>query len=142
LADGSFELLQTGLYPTLTSSPVVYWITDTAQTDGWYFLSLSTLLFVDGGDGGAFCYDSLHSTGTASQYGGSSVPGGYQQVSITDAVFMSAGDYAQVSCYSWNGDGGSFIYNGGFTATLINSFFDGKRARDPHKGKNLAKPPK
>jgi hypothetical protein len=70
------------------------------------------------------------------------LPGGYQQVSITDAVFMTAGDYAQVSCYSWNGNGSSFIYNGGFTATLINSFFGAKPARDPHKGKNLAKPPR
>jgi hypothetical protein len=81
------------------------------------------MLYVDSNDGAAFCYDSLHSTGTASQYGGSSLPGGYQQVSINDAVFLNAGDYVEVSCYSWNGDGSSFLYNGAITAVQMNSFF-------------------
>jgi hypothetical protein len=81
------------------------------------------LLFVDASDGGAFCYDSPHSTGTPGQYGGSSLAGGYQQVSITDAVFLDVGDYVQVSCYSEGGDGGSYIYNGALTALQINTFF-------------------
>jgi hypothetical protein len=142
MSEGSFYLLQAGLYPILTSSAVVYWITNHAQTDGWYFLSLSTMIWVDANDGGAFCYDSLNSTGTPSQYGGSSLVGGYQQISINDALFIAAGDYAQVSCYSSNGDGNSFIYNGGLTATLINSFFDAKSAGDPHRRKNRSKPPR
>ena len=126
LASGSFELLEADLFPTLVSSPVVYLISNEAETASWYFLSASLMLFVDASDGGAFCYDSLHSTGTASQYGGSSLTGGYQQVSITDAVFLNVGDYVQVSCYSENGDGGSFIYNGALTVIQMDSFFPAK----------------
>jgi hypothetical protein len=128
LASGSFELLQAGLFPTLVSSPVVYLISNEAQTASWYFVSASLMLYVDAGDGGAFCYDSLHSTGTASQYGGTSLTGGYQQVSITDAVFLNQGDYVEVSCYSDGGDGNSFLYNGALTAVQIDSFFAAKHA--------------
>ena len=110
------------------SSPVVYLISNEAQTASWYFISANVLLYVDVNDGGAFCYDAIHSTGTPSQYGGSSVPGGYQQVSINDAVFLNQGDYVEVSCYSWNGDGASFLYNGALTAIQIDSFF----ASRPH----------
>ena len=126
LASGSFELLQAGLYPTLTSTPIVYLISNGAQTASWYFISANLLLYIGSDDGGAFCYDAIHSTGTASQYGGSSIPGGYQQVSITDAVFLNPGDYAEVLCYSWNGAGTSFLYNGALTAIQIDSFFASK----------------
>jgi len=142
MSDGSFYLLQAGVYPTLTSTPIVYWITSHVQTDGWYFVSLSTMVWIDAGDGAAYCYDSLNSTGAASQYGGSSLVGGYQQISINDALYITAGDYAQVSCFSNNGDGASFIYNGAFTATLINSFFDARPAGDVHRRKIPAKPPR
>jgi hypothetical protein len=128
LASGSFELLQAGLFPTLVSSPVVYLISNEAQTASWYFVSASLMLYVDAGDGAAFCYDSLHSTGTPSQYGGSGLTGGYQQVSITDAVFLNQGDYVEVSCYSDFGDGNSFLYNGALTAVQIDSFFAVKHA--------------
>jgi Collagen triple helix repeat (20 copies) len=130
-ASGSFELLEADLFPTLVSSPVVYLISNEAETSAWYFVSASVMLYVDASDGGAFCYDSLHSTGTPSQYGGSSVPGGYQQVSITDAVFLNAGDYVQVSCYSENGDGSSFLYNGAITALQISSFFAANHVPTP-----------
>lgn len=125
-AAGSFELLQADLFPTLVSSPVVYLTSNEAQTASWYFVSASLLLYVDASDGGAFCYDAVHSTGTPSQYGGSSVPNGYQQVSLTDAVFLNAGDYVEVSCYSEFGDGSSFLYNGAITAIQIDSFFAAK----------------
>ena len=128
LASGSFELLGRGPFPTLVSSPVVYLISNGAQTASWYFVSASLMLYVDSGDGGAFCYDSIHSTGTPSQYGGSSVTGGYQQVSITDAVFLNQGDYVEVSCYSDSGNGNSFLYNGALTAVQIGSFFEAKHA--------------
>jgi hypothetical protein len=105
------------------SSPVTYLISNGAQTASWYFVTANLLLYVDANDGGAFCYDDIHSTGTASQYGGSSLPGGYQQVSISDAVFLNAGDYVEVKCYSWNGDGSSFLYNGALTAIQVDSFF-------------------
>lgn len=126
LASGSFELLQAGLYPTLTSTPVVYLISNGAQTASWYFVSANVLLYIGANDGGAFCYDAVHSTGTPSQYGGSSIPGGYQQVSITDAVFLNPGDYVEVLCYDWNGAGTSFLYNGALTAIQIDSFFAAK----------------
>jgi hypothetical protein len=119
-------LLQAGLYPTLTSTPIVYLISNEAQTGAWYFISANVLLYIGSDDGGAFCYDAVHSTGTASQYGGSSIPGGYQQVSITDAIFLNPGDYAEVLCYSWNGAGSSFLYNGALTAIQIDSFFAAK----------------
>jgi hypothetical protein len=105
---------------------LVYLISNGAETSSWYFVSASLLLYIDASDGGAYCYDSIHSTGTASQYGGSSLTGGYQQVSITDAVFLNQGDYVQVSCYSLGGDGSSFLYNGALNAVQIGSFFEAK----------------
>jgi Collagen triple helix repeat (20 copies) len=125
-SSGSFELLQADLFPILVDAPVVYLISNEAETASWYFVSASLMLYVDASDGGAFCFDSMHSTGVASQYGGTTLTGGYQQVSITDAVFLNAGDYVQVSCYSENGDGSSFLYNGAITALQINSFFAAK----------------
>ncbi len=139
LSSGSFELLQADLFPTLVSAPVVYLISNEAETASWYFVSASLLLYVDANDGAAYCFDSLHSTGTASQYSGSSLTGGYQPVSITDAVFLNAGDYVQVSCYSENGDGGSFLYNGAITALQINSFFAAKY-QPPATGQAHPKP--
>lgn len=123
LSEGTFELLHAvGSDTTLVSTPVVYLSTNEVLTASWYFISASLLLYVDASDGGAFCYDDLHSTGTASQFGGSSLTGGYQQVSITDAVFLNPGDYVEVKCYSDNGDGHSFIYNGAITSIRIDSF--------------------
>jgi hypothetical protein len=143
LASGSFELLGAGIFPTLGSSPVVYMISNSAETASWYFVSASLMLFVDPSDGAAFCFDSIHSTGTASQYGGSSVVGVYQQVAITDAVFLNAGDYVQVSCYSEAGDGGSFIYNGALTAVQIGSFFEAKHELSgPRMQRNVPIPPR
>jgi Collagen triple helix repeat (20 copies) len=139
LSSGSFELLQADLFPTLVDVPVVYLISNEAETASWYFVSASLLLYIDANDGAAYCFDSLHSTGTASQYGGSSLTGGYQQVSITDAVFLNAGDYVQVSCYSENGDGGSFLYNGAITALQINSFF-AARYQPPATGQAHPRP--
>jgi hypothetical protein len=143
LASGSFELLGNSLFPTLVSSPVVYLISNEAQTASWYFVSASLMLYVDANDGGAFCYDSIHSTGTASQYGGTSLTGGYQQVSITDAVFLNQGDYVEVSCYSDGGDGGSFLYNGALTAVQIGSFFEPKHAlAGPRVQRDVPIPPR
>ena len=126
LASGSFELLGAGTFPTLVSTPTVFLISNEAETASWYFVSASVLLYVDVNDGGGFCYDAPHSSGVVSQYGGSSETGGYQQVSITDAIFLNPGDYVQVLCYSENGDGGSFLYNGALTAIQIDSFFAAK----------------
>jgi hypothetical protein len=120
---------------------VVYLISNEAQTASWYFVSASVLLFVGSGDGGAFCYDALHSTGKASQYGGTSLTGGYQQVGLTDAVFLNPGDYVEVSCYSSNGNGSSFLYNGALSAIQIDSFFAPKHATSA-KGQSHPEPPR
>jgi len=129
VTSGSFELLQAVLFPTLTYSPVVYLISNEAQTAGWYFVNASLLLYIDGNDGGAFCYDTTSSTGWASQYNGSTQTG-YQPVSITDAVYLNQNDYVEVLCYSENGDGSSFIYNGALTSFQIESFFASKMKPD------------
>ena len=49
-----------------------------------------------------------------------------QQASIADVLFINAGDSAQLWCYSALG-GGSYAFNAGITATLINSASDAAR---------------
>jgi hypothetical protein len=90
-------------------------------TTGIYFVSFSGLMVINGGDGGAYCYDTLASAGYGFEVGGSNIPGYLQQASITDIVSAQAGDTLQVWCYSFNGDGGSYLNNSALTGTLINS---------------------
>jgi hypothetical protein len=127
LASGNFDFLAAGLFPTVGDLPVVYLFSNEAQTASWYFISASLFLFIDPNDGGGLCYDSVHSTGTPSQYGGSDLSG-FQQVSITDAVFLNQGDYVELSCYTGNGDGNSFVYNGALTTVQIDNFSEAKHA--------------
>src|SRR3984957_96631 len=127
LTSGNFDFLGAGLFPTLADFPVVYLFSNQAQTASWYFVSASLLLYIDPNDGGASCWDSVHSTGTASQYGASGLSS-YQQVSITDAVFLNQGDYVEVSCSSGFGDGNSFVYNGALTTVQIDNFSEAKHA--------------
>ena len=94
---------------------------NTAQTSGTYFVSASALLVIDYYDGGAFCYDSLASANTPRQYGGSGLANYTQQASITDSVFVNAGDSIQLWCYGYYGDGATEVYNAALTSTLINS---------------------
>jgi len=142
LASGSFELLTADLFPALTSTNIVYLTSSLATTSSWYFVSASVLLFIDGSDGGAFCHDARSSDGLVGQYGGSSLVGGYQQVSITDAIFLNPGDTVQILCSSDNGDGHSFIYNGALTVTQVGSFFDAQPATRAPKQPGHAKPPR
>jgi hypothetical protein len=111
---------------------------NTAQTSGTYFVSASALLVIDYYDGGAFCYDSLASSNTPRQYGGSGLPNYTQQASITDSVYVNAGDSIQLWCYGYYGDGASEVYNAALTSTLINTVITrpGK-----HRGQRLAPPP-
>ncbi len=94
---------------------------NSVQTSGFYFVSASALLSIDTNDGAAYCYDTLGSYNSPRQYGGSNLAGYYQQASITDAVYVKAGDSIQVWCYGYNGDGASYVYNAALTSTLINS---------------------
>jgi hypothetical protein len=109
--------------------------TNTIATSGTYFISASVLPFVEAGDSFVFCADALASNGTHSQFGGSFQSGNYAEASITDVLFISAGDAVQLDCET-GGNNGSFIFGGALTATLINSADLTERAhsRHPHNG--------
>jgi hypothetical protein len=114
-----------GNFPVIAASPgTLIAATNTIATTGTYYISASALLDINAGDTlGAFCYDTLASSGAAVQYGGSSSAGveqGFQQAAITDVLFVGAGDSVQLWCYGSSG-GVSDVYNAGITATLINS---------------------
>jgi hypothetical protein len=116
--------------------------TDTIGTSGYYFISGSVLPAVASGDGYVFCYDTLASTGTASQYGGQYASGqtlNYAQVSVTDVLFIGAGDAVQLWCYT-GGSNGSYAFNAGLTATLINSLEKAKKAKPQHAHATPEKP--
>jgi hypothetical protein len=108
--------------------------TNTIGTSGSYFISGSVLPAVATGDEFVFCYDTLASSGTASQYGGQFASGqtiNYAQVSVSDVLFVSAGDAVQLWCYT-GGSNGSYAFNAGLTATLINSADKAKKVKPQH----------
>jgi hypothetical protein len=94
---------------------------------GTYFISASVLPFVASGDSFTFCYDTLASSGSASQYGGGDTSGGYIQASISDVLFVGAGDSVKLLCYS-GATAGDVAFNAGITATLIKSSDKAKKA--------------
>ncbi len=104
--------------------------TNPVATSGTYFISAAVLPFVEAGDSDVFCFDTLASTGTPSQWGGSFQSGNYAQASMTDVLFISAGDAVQVGCES--GGTSSFVFNAAVTATLINSSNKAKNAKVLH----------
>jgi hypothetical protein len=85
---------------TLEASAVVVAQTNPVGISGTYFISASALPFVVSGDSFTFCYDALTSSGSASQYGGGDTAGGYMQASISDVLFVGAGDSIRYLCYS------------------------------------------
>jgi hypothetical protein len=111
---------------------------NTVQTSGTYFVSASALLVIDYYDGAGYCYDKLASSSTPRQYGGSGLADYTQQASITDSVYVSAGDSIQLWCYGYNGDGATEVYNAALTSTLIDTVTT--RLRN-HRGPRLAPPP-
>jgi hypothetical protein len=129
---GYSSVIPAGTDLTLAPGNQIIAQTNTIATTGTYFISASVLPFVESGDGDVFCYDALASTGgNASQFGGSFQSGNYAQVSITDVLFIRAGDTVQLGCET-EGSNGSFVFNGGITATLINSSNLGKKAQVLH----------
>lgn len=125
-AIGVFVPINQGLPGNLISQ------TNPVATSGTYFISGQDLPFVATGDSYVFCYDTLASVGTASQYGGNFSSGGtYSQVAISDVLFINAGDSVQLWCYT-GGANGSYSFNGGITATLINSSNKAKKAPSQH----------
>jgi hypothetical protein len=110
-------------------APTVVAQTSPIATSGLYYISGSAMLFINFNDGGGFCYDTLASTGNSSQWGGSNFVGGYQQISVTDALSINAGDSVQLVCETNQSNGYSYVYNAGLIATLINSGSDAKKPR-------------
>jgi len=111
---------------------------NTVQTSGTYFVSASALLSIDYYDGAAYCYDRLASNSAPRQYGGSNLSNYTLQASITDSVYVNAGDSIQVWCYGYYGDGDTEVDTAGLTSTLINTVTTrpGKR-----RGQQQAPPP-
>lgn len=107
---------------TFLGSPSIIIQTPAVSVGGVYFTNASALLFLDGSDSGSYCETGTANTGTDANYGGSSDAGHYQQVSISDYFFVSAGDSFYLYCYSTADDSSSFVYNAALTATLINNF--------------------
>jgi len=129
-----------GVFPTIPAFPGVL-VAQTAPvaTSGAYFISATALLDIDtGDDGGAFCYDTTASSGEPIQYGGSSIAG-FQQAAVTDQIQVTAGDSVQFFCYGSEGNV-SEVFNGGLTATLINSAFDAN-AKHRHAHAASVRPP-
>ena len=129
---GYSSVIPAGNGLTLTSGRQVIAQTNPIATTGTYFISASVLPFVEAGDDSVFCYDALASTGgNPSQFGGSFQSANYAQASITDVLFIMAGDTVQLGCET-DGDNGSFVFNAGITATLINSSNQAKKGRVLH----------
>lgn len=111
--------------------------TNAIGTSGTYFISAGVLPYVASGDNAVFCYDTLASlgAGSPSQWGGSFQNANYAQASITDVLSIGAGDAVQVYCES-EGSNGSYVFNAGLTATLINNSHKAKSARSRHPHAN------
>jgi hypothetical protein len=93
-------------------------------------VSATTLLNIDASDFAAYCYVTLASNGgDDGLVGGSSAVGNYQQASVVDAWFATAGDSFQMVCYSNAGDSNTLAYGSSLTATLINSSFAPKKSK-------------
>ncbi len=115
-----------------SSSPTLVLFTNEIQTTGTYYVTASALLDIAANDG-AYCYIGTAFEGGGGTQGGSSAgvqtgQGIFQQASMTDAVFASAGDFIELYCYSANNTGNSSVYNSALTALLVNSADVSKKA--------------
>jgi hypothetical protein len=109
-------------YVVLPTQPgVVVLQTDPVSTSGLYYINAAGSVWLDQNDVFAACYDTDATTGTPSQYTESYAAASYVSVSIADALYLSAGDSAELVCYTYYGDGYSWVGNAGLTATLIGS---------------------
>jgi hypothetical protein len=107
--------------------------TGAIQTTGVYYINATALLSIDFNDSAAYCYVTIGSNGGSDGlYGGSSNSGFWEQASISDSWTISAGDVAQLVCYSDSGDNNTYVNNASLTATLINSAFDNKPKHSRH----------
>lgn len=135
MAVGNYDY---GISAYLTSQPGNLIAENPIQTSGMYFVSASALLVIDANDGSAYCYDAIRSNTYPRQYGGSNLANYTQQASITDAVYVNAGDAIQLWCYGGYGDGYSWVYNAELTSILINTAYSGP---DKYSPRRQAPPP-
>jgi len=113
----------------LASGRQIIMQTNPVGVSGTYFIAAQVLPYVEPGDSDVFCFDTLASTGgTPSQWGGSFQSANYAEASITDAIFVAAGDQVQIGCET-SGDNGSFVFSANITATLINSSNSAKKGQ-------------
>jgi hypothetical protein len=126
---GYSAILPTGDELSLGAPLVVAQISPVA-TSGWYYISGSVLVYLDTTfDVNVSCFDNL-SNGRISQLsGGTTSISGFVTVSLTDALFINAGDYVTLWCQGQIDSPVSFVENAGLTAILINNAVDGKQAR-------------
>ena len=87
-----------------------------------YYVNASAQAYIDAADASVGCYVTVAGT---QQYdvcfGGSSVPGNYEGVSVTDVWYVGAGDCLQLLYASGNSNPNTLVYSAFLTATLINS---------------------
>ena len=106
--------------------------TNPVAASGLYYISASAFLWIDPIDVSGQCYDYIPTRTLISQEGGSSNIY-LEQISITDAIQLNAGDYIWLVCFAGNGHGSSYAQNAVLTATLINSGSDtGKKVAHSH----------
>ena len=128
----SLGIYDYGVSTYLTAQPGNVIAEDPIQTSGMYFVSASALLVIDANDSAAYCYDAIRSNPYPRQYGGSNLANYTRQASITDAVYVNAGDAIQLWCYGYYGDGYSYVYNAELTSILINTANSGPDKHSPH----------
>ncbi len=104
----------------ISSTHLVVAKTHPVATAGTYFVATSAMPYIRGADGYVYCYDTLASSGQPFEYGGGFGSNVYVTTSTSDVMFITAGDSVELVCYT-GGTNGSFLYNAGVTATLINS---------------------
>jgi hypothetical protein len=96
------------------------------QTSGTYYVNGAALLNIAGGDG-VYCYLTTDFEGGGGTQGGSNTAG-YQQASMNNSMYASAGDYLEMWCYSATNNNSSGIFNSSLNGILIDSAFDRKKA--------------
>ena len=131
ISAGYSALVAPGSDMPLSDTAGVVAQTNTIATSGTYFISASAMPFVSSDGTFAFCFDTLASSGTASQYGGAFATGNYVSASISDVLFVEAGDSVQLLCYASGSS--SEAFDAGITATLINRPDAAKKKHSRHR---------
>jgi hypothetical protein len=123
-----------------SGNPTLVAFSDEIGTSGTYFATGSALLNIASGDGG-YCYLTSFDEGGGGTQGGSSNGGNYQQASMTNTIFASAGDFIVMYCYSAANTGNTNVFDASLTAVLIDSSDDSKKAnRKTHSSHTLGAP--